>query len=159
MWDWLSRLGELPRVPHHVMMMHYALFIDEIDEPGFEISDPGEYFDWYFGIDPPHRARMFEAFKAAAVDVVFSGHIHCRRPARTVDGIRFCKGASTAFGQWADRWPDGDATLGFYRVDVGDGGLRETFVPLEAVSSAAGAYGPGGHPPPEERHYPAASGT
>ena len=61
------------------------------------------------------------------------------------------------FAQLADRWPDGDATLGFFRVDVDDGGLRETFVPLERVSSAAGAYGPGGHPRPEDRDYSAAA--
>jgi hypothetical protein len=39
------------------------------------------------------------------------------------------------------------------RFDVTDAGINETFVPLQYESRAEGAYGPGGHPPPEERDY------
>jgi hypothetical protein len=55
--------------------------------------------------------------------------------------------------QWQDRFPDGDPRLGFYRFDVDDEGIRDTFIPLERESTAEGAYGPGGHPQPEERDY------
>ena len=52
-----------------------------------------------------------------------------------------------------DRFPDGDARLGFYRFDVDEEGIRDIFIPLEKESAAEGAYGPGGHPRPEERDY------
>jgi len=154
MWNWLeNELPNLPRADHHVVTMHYALFIDDLNEPTWDITQSEEYLEWYFSIDNPHRNRIFEAFKASGVDIVFSGHIHCRRPPQTVDGIRFYKCAGIAMPQWRDRWPDGDPRLGFYRMEVTDQDIQETFIPLIHESTAEGAYGPGGHPRPEERDY------
>ncbi|MFP6718710.1 MAG: metallophosphoesterase [Candidatus Poribacteria bacterium] len=97
MWHWLE--DELPRLTtakHHVMTMHYALFIDHINEPKWDLTKQHEYHNWYFTIDPPHRLRIFEALKAAKVNMVLSGHIHCRRPVYQIDGIRFFKCAGIA---------------------------------------------------------------
>lgn len=154
MWTWLE--DELPKMEpadHHVMNMHYTLFVDELDEPTWDITKREEYTKWYFSIDRPHRLRMFDAFKKAGVTIVTSGHIHCRRPGQVVDGITFHRCAGVAMRQWSDQWPDACPELGFYRFDVSDAGIRETFIPLEHESTAEGAYGKGGHPHPEERDY------
>ena len=45
-----------------------------------------------------------------------------------------------------------ELTKGFMRYDVSDSGIAGDFVPLESVSTKRG-YGPGGHPPPEDRDY------
>lgn len=154
MWEWLEKeLPTLPKTEYHVMTMHYTLFVDTLDEPHWDITNADEYHNWYFAIDPPHRQRIFDAFKKSNVDIVLSGHIHCRRPPQTVDGIRFYRCAGIAMPQWADRWPDGDASLGFYRFDVSDQGIVETFIPLTEESQSPEGYGPGGHPKPEERDY------
>ena len=55
--------------------------------------------------------------------------------------------------QWPDAWPDAEPPLGFYRFDVTDEGISDTFIPLEYESEAEGAYGLGGHPREEERDY------
>jgi predicted MPP superfamily phosphohydrolase len=154
MWEWLEKeLPSLPKTEYHVMTMHYTLFVDALHEPKWDITQKEQYQDWYFSIDPPHRQRIFEAFKRSNVDIVLSGHIHCRRPPQTVDGIRFYRCAGIAMPQWADRWPDGDATLGFYRFDVTDRGMVDTFIPLAQESKSIEGYGPGGHPKPEQRDY------
>jgi len=154
MWEWLEKeLPSLPKTEYHVMTMHYTLFVDALDEPKWDITKKEEYHDWYFSIDPPHRQRIFEAFKQSHVDIVLSGHIHCRRPPQTVDGIRFYRCAGIAMPQWADRWSDGDATLGFQRFDVTKQGITDTFIPLTQESQSTQGYGPGGHPKPEERDY------
>jgi predicted phosphodiesterase len=154
MWHFLEE--ELPaasRVDHHVMIMHYALFIDDVNEETWDLTDDSQYHAWYFSIDKQDRLRMFEAMKASGVDIVLSGHIHCRKPAQVQDGVRFFKCAGIGFPQWADRWPDGDPTLGYHRFEVSDAGIEETFVPLERESDSDEGYGPGGHPDPEERDY------
>ena len=154
MWDWLeTELPSLAPTDHHVMTMHYALFMDTFDEPTWDITQKDEYRNWYFSIDQPHRSRIFNAFKATGVNIVFSGHIHCRRPPQTVDGIRFYKCAGIAMPQATDRWPDGDPRLGFYRFHVTDDGIQDTFIPLTEESTSTEGYGPGGHPKPEERDY------
>ena len=150
-WGWMESLTELPPCDHHVWMMHSPLFIDDLHEPNSDITKPEEYNAWYFGIDEPHRGRIFDVMQAAGVDLVLSGHVHCRKT-HEAEGIRFVIGASTAFQQWADRWPDGDVTLGFLRCDVTDAGIEPTFAPLARASTAKG-YGPGGHPRPELRDY------
>ena len=151
MWKWLEGLKDMPRARRHVMIMHYALFADRLDEPNFDITSPEQYADWYFVIDHPHRDRMMEAFKAAGCDTVISGHIHCRKT-DVVDGICFYKAPATCMSQWADRWDDGDASLGFTRFDVCGDEIKSAFIPLERISQAEG-YGPGGHPRPEARDY------
>lgn len=154
LWQWLEEeLPSLPRADHHVMVMHYALFIDELDEAPWDLTDQAQYHSWYFSIDPPHRQRIFEAMKASGVEIVLSGHIHCRKPEQVVEGVRFFKCAGIAFPQWADHWPDGDARLGYHRFEVSDAGISETFVPLEHESASQNGYGPGGHPHPDERDY------
>jgi len=150
-WDWTAEQAKLPRETRHVWMMHSAMFIEELHEPNIEIADPKRYLDWYFGIDEPMRSRLLEVFKATGTDLVLSGHVHCRRHCE-VEGIRFHIGPSTAFSQWGDRWPGGDATLGFLRYDVTDAGIEHTFVPLAECSTAKG-YGPGGHPAADQRDY------
>lgn len=151
MWRWLEALPQLPSQKHHVLIMHYALFVDRTDEPNYDITDPSQYHAWYFGIDEPYRSRLLTLFKAAGVTIVISGHIHCRKT-DVVDGIRLYKAPATSFAQWADHWPDGDPSLGFMRFDVSDKGIVDTFVPLERLSTAQG-YGIKGHPRPELRDY------
>jgi predicted MPP superfamily phosphohydrolase len=106
MWRWLEDLEGLPRAAHHVLIMHYALFMDRFDEPDFDITKKEDYFGWYFSIGHPHRERMLKLFKAAGVGLVISGHIHCYRTAEgVVDGIRFVKAPTTARVQMGERKP------------------------------------------------------
>lgn len=151
MWEWMGALCHQPRARHHVWTMHYALFADDPSESNFDITDNGQYLNWYFGTDEPGRSRLMDVFKATGADIVISGHIHCRRM-KQVDGIRFDYAPATCFPQWGDRWPDGDPTLGFLKYDVSDLGIECTFVPLEKLSTAKG-YGPGGHPAESQRDY------
>jgi hypothetical protein len=151
MWRWLECLALLPRAEHHVLIMHYALFTEDLCESNYDITDPAQYLNWYFGIDEPHRSRIFAALKQASVDIVISGHIHCRRT-DCVEGIWFYKAPATSFSQWEDHWPDGDPSLGFLRFDVTNNGISSKFVQLDRLSSAVG-YGPEGHPRPELRDY------
>ncbi|HCK11799.1 MAG TPA: hypothetical protein DHW45_18130 [Candidatus Latescibacteria bacterium] len=154
MWNWLeNELPSLESTDHHVMNTHYTLFVDDLNEPNWDITKEEEYQKWYFSIDQPHRSRMFEAFKKSNVEIVTSGHIHCRRPGQVVDGIRFYRCAGIAMRQWPNAWPDAEPSLGFYRFDVAVDGIKETFIPLDYESTAEGAYGKGGHPRPEERDY------
>jgi len=152
MWQWLEGFKKLKHTRHHVVITHYPLFVDRMAEPNFDITEADQYLNWYFCIDHPHRDRMMAAFKAGGVDIVISGHIHCRKT-DVVDGIRFYKAPATCMTQWADRWPGGDGRLGFLRFDVSEDGIESQFVPLKELSSAKG-YGPGGHPKPEVRVYP-----
>lgn len=153
LWDFVERLPSLPSSAHHIVMTHYALFWDEMDEPTYDPTDRGQFVRWFFNINREPRLRLFEAFKAAGVDLVISAHLHVRRPVQSVDGIAFLK-ASAGGGrpQYGDVWSDGDATLGFHRFDVTDEKIEITFVPLENVSTAEG-YGPRGHPPKHLRDY------
>lgn len=131
--------------------MHYPLFVEALDEPDWDVTDPAQYHDWYFSIDQPGRARLHRLFKATRTTMVISGHVHCHR-AKEVEGIRYVISPATSFGQWADRWPDGDASLGFLKYDVSAGGIRGSFVPLRKQYCLRG-YGPGGHPAPHVRDY------
>ncbi|MCE9591495.1 MAG: metallophosphoesterase [Planctomycetes bacterium] len=152
LWAFLEHLSTLPHERDHVVVNHYAMFIDDMNEPNFDITDNEQYLGWYFGISLPHRARLFDLMKRAGVTMVFSGHIHCRC-SQVVDGVRLYKTASTGFPQWVDHFPGGDGTLGFYRCDVTESGITQVFVPLEKISTDARSYGPGGHPTPEMRDY------
>ena len=148
---WLHDLATLPRCSQHVMLNHYPLFTDTPDDPPRDITDAEGYLDWYFSAEPTERRKLIDAYHRAGVTHVLSGHIHCRRPPLTFDGITYCFGASTAFAQWKDRWPDGDARLGFQVFTVTPDGIDYAFEPLSKVSTRTDGWGPGGHPKPEAR--------
>ena len=151
MWEFLDGLKDLPRVEHHVVMTHYPLFLDNIDDETFDITVLEEYLPWYFSIDKPHRERIIDALGAADVTIAVSSHIHCYRT-QTADGILFIKSPATCNSQMTNHWDDVDGTLGFLRFEVTDKGIEHTLIPLEKVSTRKG-YGPGGHPKPELRDY------
>ena len=153
LWEFLDRLPSLPMPAHHVVLTHYPLFWDEMDEPTCDPTDRDQFVRWFFNIDRASRYRMFEAFKAAEVDLAISAHLHLRRPVQLVDGVAFLK-APAAGGrpQYGDVWDDGDDQLGFLRFEVSEEKIEATFVPLEKVSAAAG-YGPRGHPFEHQRDY------
>lgn len=151
LWRWLEDRKKQPPIKHHIWLMHYALFVDDPNEPNFDITDPEQYLSWYFGIDEPHRSRVMDIFRSTGTDRVITGHIHCRKD-HFFDKIHFDLAPATCFPQWKNKWPDGDPTLGFFRYDVTEESMEKTFVPLEQVSTRKG-YGPGGHPSPEQRDY------
>lgn len=142
----LAELSELPPAGHHIMLNHYPLFVDDIDERQYDITKEDEYLAWYFGVDPEPRKKLLEAYHASDVTHVLSGHIHCRRPPFDIDGITYIKGASTAMKQFGDRWPDGDDTLGFQVFTVTPDGIEFEFHPLTRISTHTDGWGPGGHP-------------
>lgn len=148
---WLATLATLPRTRWHVMLNHYPLFTDTPNDPPRDITAHESYLDWYFAPEPGPRRELIDAYRRAGVTHVLSGHIHCRRPPLTFDGITYCFGASTAFAQWSDRWPDGDTRLGFQTFTVTPDGIDYAFEPLAQVSTRKDGWGPGGHPKPEAR--------
>ena len=150
-WEWAEAQTRRPPAAHHVWVLHYPLFVESPDEPDWNIADPDEYNEWYFSIDQPGRARLHRLFRATGAALVISGHVHCRR-SKVVDGICYQISPATSFGQWAGRWPDGDASLGFLRYNVSAEGIAGAFVPLRREHRLEG-YGPGGHPAPHVRDY------
>ena len=153
-WRMLERLPRLPPAKHHVAMMHYWPFMEQPDEPAWDITNADHYDNWYFSIDPPHRQRLWNLLKAAHVDILFCGHVHTGRPVQVVDGIRLYRtaaGGNTA--QLAERWPNADTRFGFQRCDVGDAGIEVTFVPGDDQCEEFDSYGPWGHPAVENRDY------
>jgi len=152
LWPWLERQQAEPRSIHHIWLTHYALFADRPDEPNHDITDPAQYLDWYFTIDQPYRGRLMEIMQNTAATRVITGHIHCRKRF-VVDGIHFDLAPAVCGGQWADKWPDGEAAPGFLQYDVCGNTMTKTFVPLEPVSRRTDGYGLSGHPKPECRDY------
>ena len=150
-WKWAENEKKRPKAKQHIWIMHYAMFSNDIHERNWNIADPDEYFDWYFCIDNPGRGRLLELFQATGTDIVISGHIHCHRVS-CGEGIRFEVAPATCFGQWRDRWPDGDDSPGFLKYDVTDEGIESTFIPLTESFDLKG-YGAGGHPAPDVRDY------
>jgi len=150
-WKWAENERRRPAARHHVWLMHYAMFADGLNEPNWDIPSPEDYHNWYFCIDQPGRRRLLELFKATATDVVISGHIHCHKISYA-EGIRFEIAPATSFGQWKERWPDGDDSLGFLKYSVSDEGIESTFIPLDQTFDLEG-YGPGGHLDPHVRDY------
>ena len=146
---WLGEQAARPRAAHHVWFMHAALFIEDLHEPNWDVATHRN--EWYFGMDEPHRTRLMDGFKASGATMVVTAHIHCRRRVRAA-GIEFIYAPGVAFGQWANRWPDGDASLGFLECVVTDTGIDPRFVPL-THAAAADSYGPGGNPPLAGRDY------
>ena len=154
LWRLLDKLQHLPRARHHVAVMHYWPFMEQLDEPSWDITDENQYDNWYFSIDPPHRQRLWEALKAAGVEILFCGHVHTGRPVQVIDGIRLYRsppGGNTA--QLAERWTDAETRCGFHRCDVSADGIEVTFVPGDDQVAEFGTFGPWGHPALEDRDY------
>lgn len=151
LWQWLEAQADAEPTQYHVWVMHSAVFVERPDEPDWDPADPYTYHDWYFAPDLAVRSRLMEIFRASGTTLVLSGHVHCRKR-HFAEGILFDIGPSTAFGQWGNRWPDGDDSLGFVQYTVTDQGLQYRFVPVVSTSDAEG-YGPGGHPLPHLRDY------
>lgn len=150
-WRWMELQMKRTRPKHHIWMMHYALFMNDLHEPNYDIRDREQYLEWYFGIDEPYRSRLFKIFKETNADFVISGHVHCRK-IDYVDDICFIKAPSTAFPQLCDYWEDGDCRLGFLEFTVSGKEIEFEFIPLECRSTLRG-YGPRGHPLPHKRDY------
>ena len=154
LWNLLETLPRLPTARHHVAVMHYWPFIESPDEPAWDITDPGQYDNWYFSIDPPHRNRLMELLAAARVDMLFCGHVHTGRPVLEIGGMRIIRAAAAGnTAQMEDRWPDAETRVGFHRCEVTDSGIEAVFVPGEDQCEEFETYGPWGHPMPEERDY------
>jgi 3',5'-cyclic AMP phosphodiesterase CpdA len=149
LWDWLELQAKEPKTGFHVWVMHQSLFMDRPDEPNIDVH--ADRAGWYFNIDNPHRSRLLEIFKATKADLVISGHIHCRREVG-YQGIRLYFAPATAFPQVADRWYDGDPTLGFTLCEVSSDAITPNFIPLNRLSTIQG-YGPGGNPDHALRDY------
>lgn len=147
--SWLESLTTLDPVRYHFFFLHPAVFIDSPDEADF---DPiKQRTAWYFGHDGSERDYLLDIFRRTGASHVVSGHIHCRRQIE-VNGTVFQIAPSTAFSQWHDRWPDGDASLGFLTYTFDGGKVVDNFVRLSEESTLEG-YGPGGNPPEEGRDY------
>lgn len=154
LWHLLEKLPRLPRAKHHVAVMHYWPFMESPNESAWDITKVEEYDNWYFSIDPPHRQRILRLLKDAGVDILFCGHVHTGRPVQEVEGIRIYRSAPAGnTAQLADRWPDAETRVGFYRCRVTSGGIDVEFVPGADQCEEFGTYGPWGHPPVEERDY------
>ncbi|GAB5561114.1 MAG: hypothetical protein SynsKO_27610 [Synoicihabitans sp.] len=146
---WLDRLERDDTCPHHVWLIHPALFADRFDESDFDRKT--DRVPWYFGLNRRDRTYLWSVMKRTRATHVISGHIHCRRHLE-VEGVQIHFAPATAFPQWGERWPEGDDTLGFLRFTVSEGKLSHEFVPLLVVSEREG-YGPGGNPSVEGRDY------
>ena len=154
LWRMLERLPQLPRARHHVAVMHYWPFMEQLDEPAWDLTKADEYYNWYFSINPPHRQRLWQLLKAAGVNILFCGHVHTGRPLQVVDGI--CLYRTQAAGNTAqlqERWPDADTRFGFHRCDVTEDAIQVTFVPGSNQCGEFDTYGPLGHPAIDERDY------
>ncbi|MCA9114728.1 MAG: metallophosphoesterase [Planctomycetaceae bacterium] len=154
MWRMLERLPSLPPAKHHVAMMHYWPFMEQPDEPAWDLTNPDEYDNWYFSIDPPHRQRLWDLLKAANVEILFCGHVHTGRSVQDVDGIRVYRTpAAGNTAQLAERWADSETRFGFQRCDVTPEGIEVTFVPGNDQCEEFDSFGPMGHPTAALRDY------
>jgi len=153
LWAFLERLSSLPSPTHHVVMIHYPIYFERVDEPTYDPKCREEFVPWFFNINREPRWRMLDKLEEARVNWLICGHLHVRRSVEVVAGMNFLRlPAAGGRPQYGDRWPDGDSTLGFYRFEVTDERILPTFFPLEEVSDAQG-YGPRGHPPASLRDY------
>ena len=153
-WRFVERLPLQPRARHHVAMMHYWLYMDALGEPNWDIAREEEYLLWYFGIDEPHRSRLFEALQAAGVDILFCGHVHTGRPVEEVDGMRIYKTpAAGNTAQLTGRWDRIETRQGFQLGQVTEAGIDVSFVPGAVQCEEFGSWGPQGHPRLEDRDY------
>ncbi|MDD5598307.1 MAG: metallophosphoesterase [Victivallaceae bacterium] len=140
----LTDLALLPPVEHHFVLTHYALFIQDPEEADYDITVKEQYFDWYFTVNKADRKFLLDCFKKAGVTRVQTAHIHCRREV-VYDNIVFDFAPSTTFGQYGDKWPDGDNTPGFYLFKINGKQVFKDFIPTAPLSSNEDAFGQGGH--------------
>jgi hypothetical protein len=157
-WALLDAVRRAPREAQHVVVMHYWLFINSPDEGMWDITDPDQYHNWYFNIDPEPRKRIIDWMHETGVTNAFSGHVHTGRPVYDLDGIRYYRtSAAGNMPQLVERWPDSELRAGFHRCDVRDGEIDVRFIPCDALDEAQAAeanrWGPGGHPTLIERDY------
>ena len=154
LWQILERLPALTPGRHHVAMMHYWPFMERLDEPDWDLTDPDQYYDWYFSINEPHRSRLWQLLQDARVEILFCGHVHTGRPVQVVDGIRiFRTSVAGNTPQLAKRWADAETRVGFHRGDVTESGIDVTFIPGNDQCGEFDSYGPRSHPIPENRDY------
>lgn len=153
-WRFMERLPELPAARYHVAMMHYWLYMDSLDEPNWDITRKDQYHLWYFGIDEPHRSRIFKLLKASHVNILFCGHVHTGRSVEVVDGIRIYRTpAAGNTAQLTDRWEQIETRCGFQLCHVTEENLAVSFVPGVDQCEEFDSHGPGGHPRIAGRDY------
>ena len=153
-WRLLERLPQLPRARHHVAMMHYWPFMEEPDEPDWDIQNEHHYDNWYFCINPPHRKRLIGLLKEARVEILFCGHVHTGRPVQVFDGIRLYRSpAAGNTAQLTERWTDAETRVGFHRCEASQTGIEVTFIPGDDQCEEFDEYGPWGHPSLDQRDY------
>ncbi len=154
LWRFLERLPDLPDARHHVAMMHYWPYMESPDEPAWDITEPGQYDDWYFSINPPYRGRILDLLEASAVDLLFCGHVHTGRPVEVIQGMRIYRTpAAGNTAQLAERWTDAETRYGFQLCEVTEAGIEVSFVVGADQCEEFDSYGPTGHPRIEDRDY------
>ncbi|MEA3401048.1 MAG: metallophosphoesterase [Armatimonadota bacterium] len=154
-WRFMEHLSELPPARLHVAMMHYWPYIDDPDEPTWDITDADQYLPWYFSIDQPHRGRLLEGLQAAGVTDLLCGHVHTGRPVEQVGEMRIHKASAAGnTAQMTNRWEEIETRQGFQLCEVGADEITVSFVAGdEQCEEETGGWGPGGHPRLEERDY------
>ncbi|MEE2675486.1 MAG: metallophosphoesterase [Planctomycetota bacterium] len=156
-WDFMESLPILKPTKHHVAIMHYWLFMENPDEPDWDLTNEEEYDNWYFSISPPHRQRIWNILKEANVEILFCGHVHTARPVQQLDGIRIYRTqAAGNTAQLTDRWDTIDTRFGYHRCTVTEASIDIKFIPGDDQCEEFGTYGPLGHPKVEDRDYTAA---
>ena len=129
MWDFLENCPPRPLPSTTSLLMHYALFVDALDEPSWDITKEDEYHSWHFTIDNLHRQRLFAACKKTGVEIVSLATSTAAAPANrrwhSLLPLRRDRHAPVA-GPLCGRRP----APGLYRFDVSDDGIRDTFIPL-----------------------------
>ena len=153
-WEFMEMLPTLERTRHHVAVMHYWLFMEDPDEPDWDLTNEEEYDNWYFSISPPHRQRIWKILQQAEVDILFCGHVHTARPVQHLDGIRIYRTqAAGNTAQLTDRWKEIDTRFGYHRCTVVDDRIDVEFILGDDQCEEFGTYGPLGHPKVEDRDY------
>lgn len=154
MWDMLENLKTLPKVEHHIAIMHYWPFMESADEPEWIINKKDEYDNWYFSVDKKYRLKILNLLEEAHVNILFCGHVHTGRPMVRYKGIEIYRApAAGNTSQLEERWSDAETRVGFFKCDVRDGLIDVNFVVGKNQCEEFGTYGIWGHPTPEQRDY------
>jgi 3',5'-cyclic AMP phosphodiesterase CpdA len=95
MWKFLEdELGK-PASEPTILLMHYPLFLKDIDEPGD-----------YWNVEPAPRAHLIGLLKQGNVKMVLTGHLH-RPLINNLDGILLVTTPATSFGIPTGKQPEG----------------------------------------------------